>query len=457
MRADASHTLVLPLLGAMLLLACGEPRARPTPTEPSDALTLTLVPEAADLAVGDSLTFQVEVRDSQGRPRPGVTLTWTSTPPGLVDLDGAVAVGREPGEATVRVRGGGTEATARIALSRPPARTGDQGIWISPAEIAARPTRGPAWAAVKQAADAGCSTPDLTDQDDPANVCVLANALVYARFGGSVRLDRVVRALRTVSSEDRYRGNSLALGRELAAYVLSADIVDLGRVDPALDRDFRDRLRTLLETPHAEDGGVRSLRECDELRPNNWGTHCRTTRAAIAVYLGDSALLERVATVFRGYLGDREAYAGFVFGDDRSWHCDPARPVGINPAGCTRDGHSIDGVLPDDQRRGGRFTWPPVKENYVYEGLQGALATAVILERAGYPAFDWQDQALLRAFRWLHDQAGYPPDGDDTWQTWVVNAYYGTDFSARAPSTPGKAVGWTDWTLGWAASSPQPG
>ena len=43
-----------------------------------------------------------------------------------------------------------------------------------------------------------------------------------------------------------------------------------------------------------------------------------------------------------------------------------------------------DGVLPDDQRRSGGFVWPPTKENYVWEALQGAIAQAVILHRAGF-------------------------------------------------------------------------
>ena len=76
----------------------------------------------------------------------------------------------------------------------------------------------------------------------------------------------------------------------------------------------------------------RTLVSTHEDRPNNWGTHAGAARAAIAAYLGDSAQLARTALVFRGYLGDRAAYAGFEFGD-LSWQCDPAAgPSGINPA-----------------------------------------------------------------------------------------------------------------------------
>jgi hypothetical protein len=108
--------------------------------------------------------------------------------------------------------------------------------------------------------------------------------------------------------------------------------------------------------------------------------------------------------------------------------------VGINPPGCVKSGHSIDGVLPDDQRRSGGFTWPPPQENYVYEALQGALMQAVILERAGYDAFAWEDQALLRAFRWLHTQANFPAEGDDNWLPHPINFFYGTDFPAKTPT-----------------------
>jgi hypothetical protein len=122
--------------------------------------------------------------------------------------------------------------------------------------------------------------------------------------------------------------------------------------------------------------------------------------------------------------------------------------VGINPAGCTRYGHSLGGVMPDDQRRAGSFRWPPPKTNYIWEGLQGAVAQATILERAGYPAFAWSDEAILRAVRWLYEVDDYPASGDDEWIVPIVNHYYGTDLPASVPARAGKTYGWTDWTLG---------
>ena len=324
------------------------------------------------------------------------------------------------------------------------------GIWIDKDELRSLPMSGSAWTSLKAAADRSCGTPNLEDQEDPANVCVMAKALVYARTGTASYADAVVTALRAVVNSGTYGGRALALARELGAYVIAADLIDLRTYDSSLDSSFRSKIRSLSTAPTTEAG---SLVQCHEIRPNNWGTHCGASRAAVAAYLGDTTQLARIAQVFKGWLGDRASYAGFKYGD-LSWQYNSSAPVGVNPTGASRSGHSIDGVLPDDQRRTELgFVWPPPKENYVYEALQGALAQAVILDRAGYDAFGWQDRALLRAFRWLHEQANYPAESDDTWQPHVVNYFYGTSFPAPVPSRPGKNVGFTDWTHSGATSS----
>jgi len=245
-------------------------------------------------------------------------------------------------------------------------------------------------------------------------------------------------------------GRTLALGRNLVAYVIAADLIGLREFSASKDTAFRVwladvRTKTL-------DG--KTLISTNEERPNNWGTHAGASRVAADLYLGASSDLARAAVVFKGWLGDRSAYSGFKFGD-LSWQADRSNPVGVNPVGATIQGHNVDGVLPDDQRRGGGFTWPPPKENYVWEALQGALVEAQLLSRAGYPAWEWQDRALLRAVTWLHEQAKYPAGGDDSWQPWLVNAAYGTAFPAGSAS-PGKNMGWTDWTHATASTAPPP-
>ena len=235
-------------------------------------------------------------------------------------------------------------------------------------------------------------------------------------------------------------GSILALGRELAAYVIAADLVKL----PA---DKNTVFRAWLRRTRTEQLLGRTLQSTHEDRPNNWGAHAGASRAAVAAYLGDTVELARTAQVLRGWLGQRSVYAGFKWGD-LSWQCDPLRPVGINPAGCARNGYSIDGVLPDDQRKSGGFDWPPPRENYVWEALQGALVSAEILHRQGYDTYNWSNKALLRAYRWLHIQANYPATGDDEWQSHVVNYRYRTTFPAPLPARSGKNMGWTDWTHG---------
>lgn len=362
----------------------------------------------------------------------------TARRPSLVTLLCALAIASFS-TATIQVRGdrpaaeGSGAEIALTASSRP-------GIWVSVSEVRALPTTGVSWDQVKRRADGSPGAPKLSDQESNHDVNTLATALVFARTSQSLyrtkARDAIMSAIGTEAG-----GTSLALARNLVSYVISADLIGLSGDD---DVKFRSWLRGVL-TQKMQDG--RTLRETHEVRPNNWGTHAGASRAAADVYLGDSTDLARAARVFKGWLGDRSSWSGFKFGE-LSWQCDASRPVGVNAKGCTRDGYPIDGVLPDDQRRAGTFTWPPPKENYVYEALQGAIVQAHILHRAGHATWTWQDNALLRAFRWLHKQAQYPATGDDEWQPWLINRMYGTNFPTAHPARPGKNVGWTDWTHG---------
>lgn len=313
-----------------------------------------------------------------------------------------------------------------------------QGIWMTREELALLPTRGPAWDRLLRAANATAGIPNVANQDEAVHKTVFAKALVYGRTGNE-RYRTEVRAACMAAIGTEVGGRTLALGRNLGAYVMAADLVGL-----QADEDVR--FRAWLRTCLSEQLDGLTLRSTHERRPNNWGTHAGASRTAVAMYLGDPTEIARCARVFRGWLGDRAAYAGFSYGDP-SWQADPLRPVGVNPAGATREGHSIDGVLPDDQRRSGTFVWPPPKENYVYEAMQGALVQAVLLERAGSrDVWKWQDAALLRAYEWLYRQASFPAASDDVWQLPIVDRHCGTHYWDGSAARPGKTLGWTDWT-----------
>ncbi|MBA3739621.1 MAG: hypothetical protein H0W98_00545 [Chloroflexi bacterium] len=343
------------------------------------------------------------------------------------------------------------EASGQASTSSPPPATpgpvvvnpptSGRGIIISAAEIQALPMSGAAWDALKRAADGNPGSPNLADRDSRTDVYVLAKALVYARTGTASYRNDVIGALRAVIGTE-VGAIHMGVGRGLASYVFAADLIDLRSADPAFEATFRGWLSGL---PDRElvDG---SLTFVHEQRANNHGLHAGASRAAVAAYLGDTAELARVATVFRGWTGERASYAGFRY-QELWWQSNPAAPVGINPPGATLNGQNVDGVLPDDQRRTGAFAWPPSCGGYTHEAMDGSLLTAEILQRAGYPAYAWSSNALLRAEQWLQS-SGCPPSGDNVWNLPLLDARYGSHFWNGAVVGPGKNFAWTDWLYG---------
>jgi hypothetical protein len=320
------------------------------------------------------------------------------------------------------------------------------GLWTTAAELATRPTSGAPWAAVKAAADGAPGTASIADQNSDHDINTLAAALVYARTKVAAYRAKAAAGIGAAIGTEQ-GGRTLALGRNLASYAIAADLIELGNYDAALDGRFR----SWLSAVRTEDLGGDTLIATSEQRPNNWGTMAGASRVAADAYLGDTADLDRAATVFRGWLGDRSAYSGFKFGD-MSWQVDPGRPVGVQPAGATKDGLDIDGALADDMRRGCALQTPPCPTDYAWEGLQGVVVEARLLSRRGYDAFGWQSSAVLRAVEFLRrlDQVygGWWASADDTWQPWIVNSAYGTSLPEQSPSSPGKIMAWTDWALG---------
>lgn len=328
----------------------------------------------------------------------------------------------------------------------PPSAGRRAGIWLSTAEIRRLPTEGAAWEALLKAADRKLRKADVSNQNSRHDVRTLAAALVHARTGELEYRERAAEGIDDAIGTER-GGRTLALGRNLVGYVVAADLIDLATFDADADERFREWIAEVRDE-RLDDG--RTLRETHSERPNNWGAMAGASRAAIAVYLGDRDDLEEAANVFRGYLGDRSAYAGFEFGQDLSWQADEDEPVGVNPAGATRDGVELGGALPDDMRRGCPLRTPPCFTGYAWEALQGLLVQAEILSRQGFDVWEWSDRALLRAVEFVYElderYGGWAPEGDDGWQVWLANRAYGTDFPTEEPTRPGKNMGFTDWT-----------
>ncbi|MEM9173944.1 MAG: alginate lyase family protein [Myxococcota bacterium] len=321
-------------------------------------------------------------------------------------------------------------------------------LWIDRDRLLSLPTEGAAWERLYREATDPTSTPRLSDPLDRADTRALAQALVGVRLGDPAFLDAVRRTLaRLVSEESEAGADALAVARNLVGYVLAADLIELGRLDPALDGAFRARLSALRD----RDLRGRTLRSTHAERPNNWGTHAGASRVAIALYLGDDADLADAARVHRAWLGDPAASnAAFRFGD-RSWQADPTRPVGVNPRGARIAGVDVDGALPEEMRRGGAFADPPARTGYAWEALQGATVTTELLARHGHPdAWRWGDDALARAATYLARLdarfGGWSATGDDRWNVWLINRATGLDLPTEAGVSVGKNMGFTDWT-----------
>lgn len=312
-----------------------------------------------------------------------------------------------------------------------------KGLWLTPDEIRALPTTGKAWEGVKAAADRTPEAPDLSDQDHPENLNTFARALVYVRTGDTRYRDKVLATLRAVP-ETENGGRTLALGRKLGLFVVAADLI--GYRDPGFVAWLKAvRNETL-------DGST--LIKKHETKSNNWSQVIGFSRVIAAIYLDDTTDLARAVKVFKGTLGDRTAFVFPMdaFGSDLSWQSDPSKPMVVLPKGAMKNGHSLDGALPEELRRCCTFRWPPPCENYTWSATEGLVGTAWVLSRNGFPdVWEWSDRAILRVLTWNYKEANCPATGNDNHLPHVVNSIYGSTFSLSFPSTPGKLFGFGDW------------
>jgi hypothetical protein len=327
--------------------------------------------------------------------------------------------------------------------------------------------RGIAWDDVKAAADGDLGVARISDQNSRHDVNTLAVALVYARTRDRSYREKAEAAISSAVGTER-GGTALALARNLLSYVIAAELIDLEAYRPARDEHFRSWLEKVRNEPlgskAVED---QTLIGSHERGATNGGGMAGASRVAIAIYLMDETDLGRAAQVMKGWLGDRSSYPGIPapefgpedvgnglrFGGskpDLSWQADPSAPLGVNLKGAEKRGHSIDGALPDDMRRGGSFRWPPIYTQYPREALSGYVATAELLYRQGYAVYGWSDQALLRATRFLWKlERAFP--NEDWWEPeipiyWIVNYRYRTRFPVADTTEIGRNVGWTSWT-----------
>lgn len=320
------------------------------------------------------------------------------------------------------------------------------GIWISKDEIMKLPMSGNAWNSVKSAADSNWGSACLYDNNCMHDVNTLAGALVATRTDDAAMRAKVIKGFESAMSSTLSR--ALELSRGLQTYIIAADII--GYHDAAFEAWVRKMLTTNIQ---GHSGGVGVLGTAIN-SSNNWGGHARASVAAAAVYLNDATLKQQVVTAYKAFIGVAPS-SSMVF-TNTSWHADSKNPAGENRKGATIQGKNVSGALPEDWRRSAEYQWPPAVTNYMWEGMQGFVVTAVILDRAGLVPLSTGDDALVRAMNALYGTGeaasnspkfNNPPSGDDTWIPWVVNYYAGTTFPTSAAAA-GKNMAWTDWTFG---------
>jgi hypothetical protein len=353
-------------------------------------------------------------------------------------------------------------ATAAVTTESAPGQTG---IWMDRAKLMELPTSGAAWDRVLGDAARDPGPADIADQDSNHDVYTLAAALACARAGEHCEKARqgVVDAIGT-----ELGGRWLAVGRNLGSYVIAADLLDL-RSD-GVPGSQGTRVQEWIEgwmTRQLSDNNSSTLRPFAPFHSSaNAAAQEGFAYAAVAAYLHDGAALERAWDSFRTFVCDPAApdhesiYLDPPVKD--GWAHDSQRPCAVNPAGARKtvpsglpgagSTYRIDGALVGDMRRGGVFQWKPGYTSYPWVGLEGLIPAAVVLERAGYPAFQVADRAVLRTHEYLWQLRN--ATGEARWFdgtrgreiVHLVNVAYGATFPVNDVTGGGRTIGYTAWT-----------
>jgi hypothetical protein len=309
---------------------------------------------------------------------------------------------------------------------------------------------------------------NIADQDSHHDVYTLAAALVCARTGQHCAKARQG-VLDAIGTEHNSGGAWLEVGRNLGAYIIAADVLGLrADSDPnstgsQVEAWLRGWPTKLLPDTH---GNLRPFHEQAFSSGSNASAQTGFAYAALGVYLQDRTVITRAWDLFRRFAGDPTAPdprgINLSQGIEYNWAHDDANAVAINPKGTTKEVPAglpgaglvkrIDGALINDMRRGGVYQSPPGYTQYPWTNTDGLVPAALVLHRAGYPAFEVADRAMLRVMEyqwWLRQETG-----DTNWfdgtrgksQIHIINWYYGTSFLLVGATGNGRCVGYADWT-----------
>jgi hypothetical protein len=303
---------------------------------------------------------------------------------------------------------------------------------------------GSGWEAMLAIAEGDLDRADVADQDSMHDTNTLACALAAARTGSAELRGKAMDAMTSaIGTEENARW--LAIGRNLGAYVIAADVLGV-RSGPIYDWLAGFLTRTLRDN------------NTDEQVPaGNWSSGSNASAqtgfvtAALCVYTNDSARLVSSWDGYRRYCGDRTSPVSEASNSD-AWQVTPSDPVGIQDKGATKEGCRLDGAIGNDMSRGGDDICSPTWTQYPWVGLEGAVPAALVFARAGYPAWEVADAAIRRAldYLWFLRQTTGNADWFDGSRSnecvYLVNRAYGTSFPCSRPVAGGRTIGFSDWT-----------
>ncbi len=243
-------------------------------------------------------------------------------------------------------------------------------------------------------------------------------------------------------------GRWLAVGRNLGAYVIAADVLG---VTP--DTDIGKWLAQFLTRTLKHNNQDKQI----TFQQSAWSSGSNASAqegfafSALAAYLGRRDLLDWSWTAYRRYVGDRTS-PHRVSSNSAAWQEIPTDPVGIQDLGSVKSGCRLDGAISNDMSRGGSNVCTPGWTQYPWVGLDGSVPAALVLARQGYQAWEQTDNAIRRAFEYLLYVKA--KTGNAAWfdgkrakpSIFLANRAYGTSFPLVLPVGEGRTVGYTDWT-----------
>lgn len=351
--------------------------------------------------------------------------------------------------------------TVTKTLTPLPTQSVGNGIWISTNEIMALPTNNAVWTNISSTAYGSWQTPNLQNQDNKNGIQTLSGAIVSVRLNDNTLKakvkDNIIAAKRTLdeSSEFQSTNGVLSSARQIGAYVISADLINLKSYDPIADKEFRDWLTTITKINVGSHSRWKSINYTCENSGNNWGTFSCASRIARSIYLGDTSDVQRVSLIIRAFLGERNVYPSDAPGQngyfqptsdfDSSWTCNSTAWTVINPS-CVKNGIDISGADVEDSSRGGSCcVLGTTGSSYDFEAEQGLIVSIEMLYRTnnyGNP-YLWSSQALKRSLDFLQRQ-GWNITSPSMYVPWLANYRYGTNYPT-ANGGNGRIMSWGDF------------